>query len=57
MSSVSQTAQPPIAENILQVSSRFPVRDTIRLFLCAEQKCADHYSAALITFMVMVMVI
>jgi len=57
MSSVSPTAQPSIAENIIQVSSRFPDRDSIRLFLCVEQKCADHYSAALIMFMVMVMVL
>jgi hypothetical protein len=56
MSSVSPTAKPPIAENIIQFSSRFPDRDSIRLFLCAEQKCADNYSAALIMFMVMVMV-
>jgi hypothetical protein len=57
MSSVSPTARPSIAENIIQVSSRFPDRDSIRLFLGAEQKCADHYSAALIIFMEMVMVI
>jgi hypothetical protein len=57
MSPVSPTAQPSIAENIVQVSSRFSDRDSTRLFLCAEQKCADHYIAALIMFMVMVMVI